>query len=107
MLTHEELMEKCQKVRYAVDALLNVMRVDDYIYKPDLSAHDYIMDKLIYNEESLLSEYLENRDSISDADAKEIVCTLMIASNVEGYALGTEESVPEGRMINIKWNKEE
>ena len=56
MLTHEELMEKCQKVRYAVDALLNVMRVDDYIYKPDLSAHDYIMDKLIYNEESLLSD---------------------------------------------------
>ena len=106
MLTHEELMEKCKQVRYAVDALLNVMRIDGYVYKPDLSTHDYIMDKLIYKEESLLSAYLENRESISDVDAKEIVCALMIASNVEGYALGTEESTPEGRMINIQWNKE-
>ena len=105
MLTHEELMEKCQELRQVIDALLDVMRENGGIYYPDIDVHGYYMFEMIYMADSLWSIYLENRDSISDEDAKEIIRTIVISGNVAGFAAGTMDIAPEVRMTDVIWNK--
>ena len=69
MLTHEELMELCQELQDAVDALLNAMRENGGIFNLDLDAHEIYMDNMIHTEDFLWAVYLDNRDSMSDEDA--------------------------------------
>ena len=110
MLTHEELMEKCQELRQAINEATGAMDANDGIYNPDLDAHEYHMRNLVDREESLLSEYLENRDSISDADATEIILMIANAYCVVGFAigsLGTEKNTPDSLMTNSHQNKHE
>ena len=91
MLTHEELMDKCQELREAVDALLDAMRENDYIYDSYLDAHVYYMDNMIDRRDSLWTIYLENRDSISDEDAEVIIRAIVIVSGIHGLALGGDK----------------
>ena len=103
MLTHEELMEKCQELRDAVDALANAMRVNGGIF--NLDDHEHYMGNMIYLGNYLWSIYFKNRDNISDEDAEVIIGTIAIASSVEGFASGTMDIAPEDRMFDIQWNK--
>ena len=43
MLTHEELMEICQEVQDAVDALADAMYENGGIFNSDLDDHEYYM----------------------------------------------------------------
>ena len=105
MLTLEELKEKCQELYDVADALMSLIRVDDYTYKSNLNAHEYLKDKLIKREESLVSTYLENRNSISDEAAKEIVTTLMMLSTIRGYIFGSDKKdTPKEKWLDIYWH---
>ena len=105
MLTHEELMEKCQELQDAANLLMNAMHENGGIFNPDLKDHKYYMDNLIDTEDALLTVYLENRDNISDKDAMDILTTVMVSSNIEGFATGTDAGTPEGKIINVQWNE--
>ena len=84
MLTHGELMAKCQELREAANLLMDVMHENDYNY------NSYIVN-LLDRESSLLSVFIMNRDNISDADAEEIINTITASSDIAALALGTEK----------------
>ena len=105
MLTHEELMEICQEVQDAVDALADAMYENGGIFNLDLDAHEIYMDNMIHTEDFLWAVYLDNRDSMSDEDAEAIIRTIVVCSNVEGFATGTMDIAPEVRMLDVQWDK--
>lgn len=89
MLTHGELIVKCQELREAANLLMDTMHENDYNY------NSYIVN-LLDRESSLLSVFIMNRDNISDADAKEIINTITTSSDIVDLALGlknTTESI--------------
>ena len=105
MLTHEELMEKCQELCEAANLLLNAMLINNYIYDLTLEGHAYYMDNLTNGIESLMSLYLENRDNISDDDTIKIINTIMPANNIAILALGTDKNTSNSQLFNIIWNE--
>ena len=112
MLTHEELMEKCQELRQAMDTFGNDILTNGFVYDPNLDAHKKHIGNMTDIEESLLSTYFENRASISDADAKEIITLITEAYFDMGFAGGcivTEENTPDSLMLmtNSHQNKHE
>ena len=100
MLTHEELMEKCKELQDAAYLLLDAMRENDYIFNPDLKDHEYHMDNMIAKGDSLGSIYLENRDNISDADAKEIISAIVTSSSIATLVYCTDKNTPTSLLVN-------
>jgi len=42
---------------------------------------------------------------MSDEDAEAIIRTIVVCSNVEGFAAGTMDIAPEVRMLDVQWDE--
>ena len=102
MLTHEELMAKCQELWVAGGAIMAIINADGYTYDSNLMAHKTLKSQLIERKKSLLSIYLKNRGSISDEDAEEIISVIRMAEAVNVLITGLDEThSSEERFHNI------
>ena len=86
MLTHEELKDKYQELIQAMIEATDILDANDCIHNLYPDTYYYIIDKLVNRIDSLSSAYFENRDSVSDADAKEIISLIESAYGIVAYA---------------------